>query len=109
MNQLEHRAAKLRTAVKRTCSTVNTGACSAEPSRSAIWGYLSSPGGRLWREFFRGGDVHTAMVASSVRPRLYKGFAELPSAERVADTIGLDGMRGFSGDAGEVPWRQNHI
>lgn len=53
------------------------------------------------------GTFALAMVAFVSATRLYKGFAEIQVQKGSADTIGLDGMRGGSGDAGEDAMESN--
>lgn len=48
-----------------------------------------------------------AMVAFFSATRLYKGSAEIQVQKGSADTIGLDGMRGGAGDAGEDAMEAN--
>jgi polysaccharide biosynthesis transport protein len=48
-----------------------------------------------------------AMVAFFSATRLYKGSAEIQVQKGSADTIGLDGMRGGAGDAGEDAMESN--
>ncbi len=53
------------------------------------------------------GTFTLAMVAFFSATRLYKGSAEIQVQKGSADTIGLDGMRGGGGDAGEDAMESN--
>jgi len=53
------------------------------------------------------GTFTLAMVAFFSATRLYKGSAEIQVQKGSADTIGLDGMRGSGGDAGEDAMEAN--
>jgi polysaccharide biosynthesis transport protein len=53
------------------------------------------------------GTFTLAMVAFFSATRLYKGYAEIQVQKGSADAIGLDGMRGGGGDAGEDAMESN--